>query len=197
MVRASSRVLAVALVATAWYGCGSDDRRRTDAGGTVDSGGGGDAGPLVDAGGGTDGGGGTDAGQPPPGSLVFDASDIFEGSLWLAGTVTMPETSTGNSIQINVAGEPDDGFPGNQLGLLGTTSRATVDYAVTGLAPGLYSIQLRVDATGNGMLGDSGDWEGWYDGTVAAPIADRASAASVEVRAGPVGGVDFGIGVVP
>lgn len=189
-------VLAAALACA----CGSDDRTR---GGADGGGGGGDSGPRVDAAGvdsgpAPDGGsGGIDAGAPPAGARVFDASDIFEGSLWLAGTITLPEAASGHGIQINVAGSPDEGFPGNQLGPLGTTDGATLEYAVTGLAPGTYSVQLRVDATGDGMLGSSGDWEGWYDGTVAAPITDRASAAEVEVRTGPVTGIDFGIGVVP
>lgn len=183
-------------------GCGSDDRRGggggDDAGASVDGGSGSDGGGGVDGGGGgvDAGGGGVDAGAPPAGSLVFDASDIFEGSLWLAGTVTLPESSSGQGIQINVVGDPDEGFPGNQVGLLGNTSGDTVDYAVTGLAPGIYRIQLRVDATGNGMLGDAGDWEGWYDGTVEAPVLDQSGAAPVDVH-GTVTGVDFGLAILP
>lgn len=176
-----------------WMGC-SDDRMRGGDAGTIRT----DSGPPTDTGGGggTDTGPpGTDAGQPPAGSLVFEAS--FDGSLWLAGTVTMPTSSTGNQMQINVVADPDEGFPGNRLGLLGSTSGDTVDYAVTGLRDGLYQVQLRVDTNGNGMLGDSGDWEGWYDGTVAAPVSDQASAAQVTVRGAPATGVDFGLGVLP
>lgn len=188
------RLGAAALLAAAIGACGGDDRR---GGGGADAGGS-DGGSGGDGGGGTDSGGsGSDAGSPPAGTLVFDASDIFDGSLWLSGTVTLPETSTGSAIQINVAGDPDDGFPGNQLGLLGMTSGATIDYAVTGLAPGIYNVQIRVDTNGDGMVGGSGDWEGWYAGTVAMPITDRAAATPIEVRTAPVTGADFGIGALP
>ncbi len=184
-------MLVVSLVIAA--GC-SEDRMPGGDAGTVPT----DSGPPTDTGGGggTDTGPpGTDAGQPPAGSLVFEGD--FDGSLWLAGTVTMPISSTDNQMQINVVADPDEGFGGNHLGLLGSTSGETVDYAITGLRDGLYQVQLRVDTNGNGMVGDSGDWEGWYAETVAAPVTDQAGAAQVTVRGAPVTGVDFALGVLP
>jgi hypothetical protein len=174
--------------------CGDDDGAPTDG----DSGVAMDSGREVDASNGVDSGGpGKDSGTAPMGDHMLDASVIFDGSLWLTGTIVLPEDTSGLGMQLHVRGMPDEGFGGSFSGPVGTTTGGEVEYAITGLADGEYFVQLRVDATANGMVGESGDWEGYYDGSVEAPIFEEAGAPAVVVRSAPTADVDLGIGILP
>ena len=61
-----------------------------------------------------------------------------------------------------------------------------LDFALTATLPhnhSQYGPGLAVgDVDGNGLFGDAGDFEGWYDGSVADPILDFADAATASLR---------------
>jgi hypothetical protein len=126
---------------------------------------------------------------------TLDASKIFQGSASIRGLVTLPEASSGRGIQINVASAATGTSSGNLVGPAGTTSGTTVAYEITGLAPGQYVVQMRVDQSNDGMVGGNGDLDGYTGGTVKSPIVDRTKAVPVSVGAGGASGVDFGLAI--
>ena len=124
---------------------------------------------------------------------TLDASKIFQGSASIRGLVTLPEASSGRGIQINVASAASGTSSGNFVGPAGTTAGTTVAYEITGLGPGQYVVQMRVDQSNDGMVGGNGDFDGYTGGTVKSPIVDRSKAVSV--GAGGASGVDFGLAI--
>jgi hypothetical protein len=126
---------------------------------------------------------------------TLDASPIFKGSAAMRGLVTLPEASSGRGIQINVASTATGTSAGNFIGPAGTTSGTTVAYEITGLAPGQYVVQMRVDQSNDGSVGGNGDFDGYTGGTVKSPIIDRSKAVPVTVGAGGATGVDFGLAI--
>lgn len=126
---------------------------------------------------------------------TLDASPIFKGSASIRGLVTLPEPSSGRAIQINVASTATGTSSGNFVGPAGTTSGTTVAYEITGLTPGQYIVQMRVDQTNDGMVGGNGDFDGYTGGTVKDPIIDRAKATPVTVGAAGATGVNFGLAI--
>lgn len=127
-----------------------------------------------------DGGSSNGSGNASGTDLELDASEFFEGTHSIRGTITLPSSGAGRAVQLNVSGE---GLRGNFLGPAGKTGAgSTATYTILGLPAGKYTVQARIDVTGNGMLGDQGD----FDGT-SQPIDVATS----------VTGVDFGVEIVP
>jgi hypothetical protein len=126
---------------------------------------------------------------------TLDASAIFAGSASIRGLVTLPEPSSGRGIQLHVTSTATGARAGDFVGAAGTTAGTTVAYEITGLAPGQYVVQMRVDQSNDGMVGGSGDFDGYTGGTVKSPIVDRSMATPVSVGAGGASGVDFGLAI--
>ncbi len=126
---------------------------------------------------------------------TLDASAVFDGSASIRGLVTLPATSSGRGIQLRVtaAGVRSGDF----VGPAGATAGTTVAYEITGLAPGQYIVQMRVDQSNDGTVGGSGDFDGYSGGTVKTPTVDRSMATPISVGAGGASGVDFGLAITP
>lgn len=140
------------------------------------------------------GGGGSSAG----GTLVYDASGFLGGKLSISGTVTLPKAASGGGgAQIGYVAEDAGGQPlGSYAASAGKVSGTQAKYRLTGLVSGSYRVTIRIDADGDNQLRQPGDFEGYYDGTVAAPIMDVNNAHAIDVGSSSVTGADFGLGIV-
>lgn len=147
--------------------------------------------------------------SPSASDVTLDASPTFKGNLTVAGKVTLPSSATsGRAIQVKVLAVPGGTAP-NFVGNVGNTSGSTVTYTINGLVKGLYFIEMTVDQNGNGKFGDSGDFDGYFNGdgygTVAPPALSQGGATQLPVPApgGPDGGftgdtgINFALGLVP
>ena len=132
--------------------------------------------------------------QPPTTDIKLDASHFFHGTYYIAGTISLPAgASSGHVVQLNIVAAGK----GNYVGPGGVTgSGTTITYAIVGLPAGTYKVQARVDQTGNQMVGDNGDYEGYARGTVAAPKKLASTADDIAVASSTTG-VDFGLAVLP
>ncbi len=141
------------------------------------------------------GGGGSSSGGA---MLESDASGFLGGKLGISGTVTLPKApSGGGGTQIGYVAEDTSGQPlGSGAAYAGKVSGTQATYRLTGLVSGSYRVEIRVDADGDGQVGQPDDFEGYYDGTVAAPIMDFNNAHAINVGSSSVEGADFGIGIV-
>jgi hypothetical protein len=198
-----TKVCLVLLAAITFVACSDSDDSSPVGGGadaSTDSSTPTDAGSQgLDSGNQADSGGGEpDAGQddkPPATDLKLDAKAFFKGKFYITGTLQLPAGATaGRGVQLNVIA---DGLKGNFVGYAGMTKDGTSQtYAITGLPAGTYKVQARVDQSGNQMLGDTGDYDGYARGTVASPKTTAGAADPIVVNAS-VTAVDFGLGVVP
>ncbi|MDB4995242.1 MAG: hypothetical protein JWM74_2674 [Myxococcaceae bacterium] len=128
---------------------------------------------------------------------TVDASAIFQGSASIRGLVALPAPSSGRGIQLHVTSTATGARAGDFVGPAGTTAGTTVAYEITGLAPGQYVLQMRVDQSNDGVVGGSGDFDGYTGGTVKSPVVDRSMATPISVGAGGASGVDFGLAITP
>jgi hypothetical protein len=142
--------------------------------------------------------GGSDAGGST-GDVRLDAARIFEGNLIVSGTITLPAGSgAGKNIQLTVTGGSTDlHHNGSFVGPAGTTPGEQVRYTIAGLVAGDYTVRARVDQDGDTNLASHGDLDGYFGGTVEAPVLDGAGAKKVTVGASGATHVDFGLGRVP
>jgi hypothetical protein len=134
------------------------------------------------------------------------ASDIevdwmtpYPQGVGIMGTIALPSgVSPGRATQLSLekAG-PDPG--GTQLigSYVTEPGKLVISFHVKLVQDGNYYLSFGVDESNNGAFGDSGDLNGFFDGTVAAPIMSKADAPVIAVRGACQAGRDFGIGPVP
>jgi hypothetical protein len=162
--------------------------------------------PTGGSGGG--GGGSADAGADgnfltacPAGSYDIDVDWMLSnpGNSGIVGTISLPANVTAGSYTQLVFDKAGPGFTASQIaGSFMTQAGATdVKYRLRKLPDGNYYLRFRVDQTGNMMFGDPGDFEGYYNGSVAMPIASKADAPLVTVNAQCRINADFGVGSLP
>jgi len=81
--------------------------------------------------------------------------------------------------------------------LIATAPLGRVSYRVRGLLPNSYVVRGQGDLSGTAIVGETGDLDGYYNGSAAGPILLRADATSVKLDVDCVGNVNFGIGIRP
>ena len=120
---------------------------------------------------------------------------LDDGPYTISGSVQLPDGASAGKyvkIQVNKAmaySEADTTQKSGKGNLL--------FFRIVGVTDGDYEILIETDQTGNLVFGDSGDFKGYYDGTVDVPVQDSVSAVEVTVSGASVENVDFGIGVIP
>ena len=117
----------------------------------------------------------------------------------IKGTITLPSNvAPGSPTQLSLekAG-PDPGGTQYIGSYVTEASKLTITYHVKLVQDGNYYLSFGVDQSGNGSFGDSGDLDGFYDGTTAAPIMTKANAPVVAVRGSCQSDRDFGVGPLP
>ena len=77
-----------------------------------------------------------------------------------------------------------------------TNSSGEFEYRIVNAADGDYQVSARVDINDSGQF-DTGDLDGYFDGTVDQPIQDDDLATEITLRGMPVQDVDFGIAPAP
>ena len=145
--------------------------------------------------------------QVAPSSVTLDATPTFNGKLSIAGVVHLPSVLASRAIQLKVMTAPG-GTP-TFANTVGNVSASSVDYVINGMVAGQYFVEMTVDQNGNGTFGDSGDFDGYYNGdgfgTFKAPTLSQSGATQIHAPAHlPDGGSDpgdnginFALAVVP
>ena len=115
------------------------------------------------------------------------------------GTISLPaNVAEGHATQL-VIDKAGPGFTASQIvgSFMTHAGVAEVKYRLRKLPDGNYYIRFRGDQTGNMMFGDSGDFEGYYNGSVAMPIASKADAPVFHLVEQCRINADFGVGSLP
>lgn len=123
---------------------------------------------------------------------------LFEGPYTVKGTIELPaDTASGRATQFEFA-RVNAGINGGAEIEPGpsTTDSKTIHFEINGLEDGEYLFRLGVDQSGDRKLG-TGDYEGWYGGTLQAPILDRQNAVVLKLEGRNHEGINFGIGPKP
>lgn len=153
-----------------------------------------------------DGGSQPEAGLPPDfgvvtpcqGAVDVSAEGKSSSPLMMQGKVTLPASAAANSlVSIFVV-------PGQKAGMQGFTisgtqlvqqAADTFSFRVTKVSAGTYTIYMQVDINGGGV--GAGDYAGFYQGAVAAPIQDGLAATLIDLSQDSRCDLDFGIDVIP
>lgn len=144
--------------------------------------------PATDAGPVTDGGG-----TCLP-TATFSLDGAYGGVLAVRGTLTFPAPlPQGRAVTVSFQAEVGGEIRQQTYSTLAISDRFT--YRVGGLIPGRYILRVQADATNNGSVTDSGDYDGYFNGTSAGPLLLRADAVAVEVKDVCRDNLDFGAGV--
>jgi hypothetical protein len=158
--------------------CGDDD-------GAAGDGGGGDGG-----GGSSDGPAGVTCPEGGGAPVGEDDSGLWPGDLVICGTIALPDDSQADrAIQLELYRVDD---PGNEFLYVGTTTAAHEVHYRLHVEAGTYQVGARIDDDGDATIG-TGDLEGFFDGTLAAPIPTAVDAAELAVTASR-NDVHFGLG---
>jgi hypothetical protein len=123
---------------------------------------------------------------------------LFEGPLTVKGTLTLPADTRPGVYTVFEFDQMNSGpIPGVavQMGPH-TTDAKKMRFAINGLQDGAYKFRFFVDQNGNNDM-DSGDYEGWYAGTVDNPMLSDEEATVLKLEGRNHEGVDFGIGRKP
>lgn len=151
--------------------------------------------------------GGADSGDPnflaacPMGTYDIDVDWMLDmaANSGIVGTISLPaDVAAGSATQL-VIDKAGPGYTATQIaGSFVTQAGVTeVKYRLRKLPDGNFYLRFRVDQTGNGMFGDSGDFEGYWGGSVAMPIASKADAPVFHIIEQCRINADFGVGAVP
>ncbi len=138
----------------------------------------------------------TDAGNSclPGATFAFDGG--FGGTLAVRGTFSLPATlQAARIIVVSVASAA--GGESRDQSFAATAASDRFSYRIGGLVKGSYVIRVRADANGNGVVNDSGDYDGYYDGSSVGPIQTRADAKVVTLDATCIDALNFGAGIKP
>ena len=130
-------------------------------------------------------------------SKVFVIELLQEGGDYtISGTVSLSEnTSSGHAIQFLV--RRVDAPQYIVIEPLGSTNDAgTFNFRIVNASDGGYKIAARVDANDSGVL-DTGDLDGYYDGTVSSPTQDDDAARTITIAGASVQDINFGLGERP
>jgi hypothetical protein len=196
--RGSLSVLSLSVVVLALAACSSEDKVLPSA--VVGPGqpalGGGSKG--ADAG---DGGADADATVDAPSGPCLPESSFgldgaFGGILAIRGTVTFPAPLPAQRrVEISIVSTAGGNVRSQSFAAAAISDRFT--YRIGGLTVGKYVLRVQADATGNGVVNDPGDYDGYFDGSATGPILNRADAAFVDIVGACVDGINFGAGVKP
>lgn len=160
-------------------------------------------------GGGGDGGGDDDGSNTPmpdagtqqacAGAVDIDGSapqNPGTGTLELEGTITLPAMPAGTKIELEVMYHSDGYFVDNVAPKTLAAGKTSLTYRYTNLPSDTTELRigLFVDANGNGTLGESADYVGWFDGTATAPITNSDNAVVVTMTGACTTGVNFAVG---
>ena len=161
--------------------CGGDDPTTSDAGLGAEDGPGGMAACPTGA-------------STGDGALTFAGTSVlFAGEVILCGTASLPPEAQADRPAQLLLYRLDE--PGNEFLLAGTLNEVKRVHFAVALAAGSYRVGLRTDDTGDAQIG-SGDLQGFFDGTVAAPKIDEAEGATIELVEAR-DDVEFGLGRLP
>ncbi len=134
-----------------------------------------------------------DAGGCLPGTVGLGMDGAFGGTLAVAGTVTFPvPLEPGSVLVLSIAASA--GTPRAQTFAMAALGDR-VTYRIGGLVSGSYVIRVQADATRNGLVNDTGDYDGYYDGSATGPLLTRADARTVVLQTTCIDRLDFGVGV--
>lgn len=138
------------------------------------------------------------AGSGASAQINFAVDSSFDsGTSAITGAVSFPSgTASGRALQITVQKTTSGDTYTVIDGTFTTNGASSMTYRVTNVSDGTYKIRVRVDTDGNNSLIDSGDLDGWYNGTVLSPITSSSSATEVTVSGGDATGRDFGVGAI-
>ena len=119
------------------------------------------------------------------------------GDLSISGTVQLPDSaSAARSIMFGINKTSFDPYPFSEFDATQvTTTSKYVNYVVNGLSTGDYTLRMQVDQSGDLEYGTTGDFDGYYNGTVSAPIQSSGSATTITLSES-MSNVDFGIGTL-
>ncbi|MEQ1876933.1 MAG: hypothetical protein ABL958_09830 [Bdellovibrionia bacterium] len=141
------------------------------------------------------GGEGNGVNNLPP-LVSLRATAFGSGTLSIEGTVDLPDASAeGANIRLFIKrtnGSADQEKTGTV-----TTLSHEVRYSISGLPAGDYQIELQVDQTGNSLYSESGDIEGWYNGSLNSPIQNSTVATTIVLASVSRTNINFGAGLIP
>lgn len=196
------------VVCGALAACSSDDKTPppsavsggTINGGGVGAGGGGTSDASTDSSTGVDSSTTADAGPEAGTSCLpgatFALDGGFGGTLAVRGTFNLPATlQAARIVVVSVASAA--GGESHDQSFAATAPSDRFSYRIGGLVKGSYVIRVRADSNGNGLVTDSGDYDGYYDGSSVAPILTRADAKLVTLDATCLDAINFGAGIKP
>ncbi len=126
--------------------------------------------------------------------VVLD-STFGEGSFSVSGTVSLPDSVTGNYAQVTITRKNAgvDNFSEVDSAEK-KSSGAEISYKINNLPAGDYQIRMRYDVDGDGSFGGTNDYDGYYNGTPLVP-KDFADADTLTIT-DSAENVDFGIGTL-
>lgn len=125
------------------------------------------------------------------------ASELWNGTLTLSGTISFPElTASGRAytLRVNYSGE----MTGYEEYYFQTSSQKSLPYRIENLEPMSLTVGLIIDQDGDGSVewDDAGNIGGWYNGTLADPIVLEDEALLISLTDSSLTGLDFGVGVI-
>lgn len=150
----------------------------------------------------TDGGSASEAGPRPDfgvvtpcqGNVDVEVVGASSSPLMLQGTVTLPASAPVNSL-VSIFVVPGQKAGMQSYTLSGTTlvqtAADTFKFRITKVSPGSYTVYMQVDLDGKGV--GTGDYAGFYQGAVAAPIQDGLKATLIDLTKDSRCDLDFGI----
>lgn len=119
----------------------------------------------------------------------------FGGELTVAGTIVAAAVVEASRAVVLELTEVDGGEVRSAAFRTPGPPRDRFRYRITGLRPGRWLVRAQIDQVGQATVGDTGDLEGFYAGTEAAPLRDPAEADAIDLSDRCVEDADFGIGV--
>jgi hypothetical protein len=143
--------------------------------------------------------------QPKPEEPVGDGIPVIDlpmglvkGPLTVQGIITLPADTRPGVYTVFEFDQPTSGPIPDITVLVGpdTTDAKKMRFVLKGLKDGEYKFKFFVDQNNNRGM-DSGDYEGWYAGTVDNPLLSYEVATVLKLEGRDHEGIDFGIGRKP
>jgi hypothetical protein len=176
----------------------SESTERPKTSDSVPNGSGGGGGTVRDGGAGADAAADaeSDGGQCLPGTYELDVASAQGGALSIAGTIDLAQVvAVGKRFELSIGTQ--NTAAAETFALIAASPLGKVNYRVRGLQAGSYIVRGQGDLSGSDIVGETGDLDGYYNGSASGPILLRADATAARLDADCVGNVNFGIGVRP
>lgn len=137
-----------------------------------------------------------DAGTACLPQASFSLDGGFGGTYAIRGTISFPAILPAQRVVlVSIVASVGNDVHQQAFATAAASDRFT--YRIGGLTTNKYIVRIQADAGGNGTVTETGDYDGYYDGTSAGPILVRANATPVDVKGACLDLVDFGAGVKP